>query len=67
MFSNGGWFGVCGLLSWFLCFGLFFSYFSPLLPHRGIFRLLARYQLEHKDNPSYPGIPHLFGVLPLPV
>ncbi|KAK2532128.1 Orc2 [Columba livia] len=23
---------------------------------RGIFRLLARYQLEHKDNPSYPGL-----------
>ncbi|XP_065493990.1 origin recognition complex subunit 2 isoform X1 [Caloenas nicobarica] len=23
---------------------------------RGIFRLLARYQLEYKDNPSYPGL-----------
>ncbi|NWX99708.1 ORC2 protein, partial [Nothoprocta ornata] len=23
---------------------------------RGIFRLLARYQLENKDNPSYPGL-----------
>ncbi|XP_065697095.1 origin recognition complex subunit 2 isoform X1 [Patagioenas fasciata] len=29
---------------------------SLTLNARGIFRLLARYQLEHKDNPSYPGL-----------
>lgn len=45
----------------------FFPCFLPhLLSLRGIFRLLAQYQLENKDNPSYPGtygpFPHLFGV-----
>ncbi|XP_030341486.1 origin recognition complex subunit 2 isoform X1 [Strigops habroptila] len=29
---------------------------SLTLNARGIFRLLARYQLENKDNPSYPGL-----------
>lgn len=49
----------------YLLFFFFFSYFLPhLLSLRGIFRLLAQYQLENKDNPSYPGtyrlFPHLF-------
>ncbi|KFZ45961.1 Origin recognition complex subunit 2, partial [Antrostomus carolinensis] len=30
---------------------------SLTLNARGIFRLLAQYQLENKDNPSYPGLP----------
>ncbi|KAM6307489.1 origin recognition complex subunit 2 [Aegotheles albertisi] len=29
---------------------------SLTLNARGIFRLLAKYQLENKDNPSYPGL-----------
>ncbi|NWS70997.1 ORC2 protein, partial [Crotophaga sulcirostris] len=30
---------------------------SLTLNARGIFKMLARYQLENKDNPSYPGLP----------
>uniref|UniRef100_K7F8T3 Origin recognition complex subunit 2 n=1 Tax=Pelodiscus sinensis TaxID=13735 RepID=K7F8T3_PELSI len=29
---------------------------TPNASHRGIFRLLAQYHLENKDNPSYPGL-----------